>query len=197
MDSECTATAWGRTKRCQSWTGPPECLESARHHLKTSGLHFHHSIEDIERALLSATVSTEELPSHWFDKPSDPSYKKQKKEQDDWAWYGGEENVAAVAAVDAVHAIEASPELRPPQPVPSKAPSKANVQTVRGSSSSSNAAAHILVSRELLVGAVEEISRTSDTLKKAETLFDGAITAFRLEQKRLNELETLIRRSMN
>jgi hypothetical protein len=199
---ECTKTAWTRTKGCQAWTGPDECLEALRRHLKTSSLHFHHTSEEIEEAVLSSDILAEEVPSHWFEVPAEPSNKKQKQEQADLASHGGVENVARVAAFAAVHAVKAieapplPPLLRHPQP--SKATLKATpkFKTSGGSSSSSMRSEHILVSRDLLVHAHEAISKTSDTLKKAVTLFDGASTAFRLEQKRLDELDTLITSSL-
>ena len=41
--------------------------------MRTSSLHYHHTIEEIDEAVLMANCVSEEVPSHWFE-----SSKRQK-----------------------------------------------------------------------------------------------------------------------
>ena len=83
LQDECSATAWGKTKKCVSYESEEDCRLSLWQHLASSGKHYGKK-HDIEAIVAQTVVEMSEVPKWWSDeipKSPEPSKKKLRSEE--------------------------------------------------------------------------------------------------------------------
>ena len=184
LEHECSTASWGRVRRCASWTGPDECKEFLRGHLKNSYLHSQNDLRAINEVVDLVEVVEELLPAHWFDNPNDddddddnlrqhrPPKRQRATREGDVPQTKG--NTAGKAHSELALQYRPSVKSRPACP--------------SSSSSSTSSEVMMTISRQDLVKAVAAVDRARDATEHAMKLAAGAEAAFRCEAAALGHL---------
>ena len=189
LEHECSATSWGRVRRCASWTSADECKEFLRGHLKNSYLHSQNDMHVINDVVDMVEVVEEMLPSHWFDNDDDdkemlhhrpPKRSRAAIEPTSAPMPGAMVDQIAKAAAEVVmkSSVELSLQHRP-------------VGKARGACPSSSSRGNdemMTIHRRDLVKAVAAVDRARIATEHAMKVAAGAEAAFRCEAETLTQL---------
>jgi hypothetical protein len=222
LHEACTAAAWSRQHRCESWISEDDVKDKVYAHLTKSSLHYGDDFDDLRKIAEEFTeVEVEEVDAKWVE-PSKGNNKEpspaaglakrrrlsptpqSEDDRDDSPTLVQEVAEAAVkAAVTAAAEAAAAAVLRSttpiPPPPPGKRPSPAALALLGKSKGKGNKSTAIFVTievdmlRELVLCA----DRSAQASHKVISLCESATKAFREENERIrivrDKLQEVIR----